>query len=118
MFERKVLSMDTQIFHSKMRALLWVRTAFDEYMVQERLWWFCPYKSRFSKSIPRGWSYPPCRWLKFKVSGVTSEVALGDGGVLRDKEGIVRALFSRPSDACAADSAEFRSNNYCVGCNH
>ncbi|MBA0692313.1 hypothetical protein Goari_009884, partial [Gossypium aridum] len=28
-FERKVLSMDTLIFHSKMRALLWVRVAFD-----------------------------------------------------------------------------------------
>ncbi|KAK5841578.1 hypothetical protein PVK06_003899 [Gossypium arboreum] len=29
-FERKVLSMDTLIFHSKMKALLWVRAAFDE----------------------------------------------------------------------------------------
>ncbi|MBA0717643.1 hypothetical protein Golax_005441 [Gossypium laxum] len=46
-FERKVLSMDTLIFHSKMRALLWVRAVFSECMVQERLWWLSLSKCRF-----------------------------------------------------------------------
>ncbi|KAH1130478.1 hypothetical protein J1N35_001856 [Gossypium stocksii] len=106
-FERKVLLMYMLIFHSKMKILLWVRAAFDECMVQERLWWFCLYKCRFSKSGPWGWSYPPKGWLKFNVSSIVSEVALGgSGGVLRDEEEIVRALFSGPSDACYADSAE------------
>ncbi|KAH1064465.1 hypothetical protein J1N35_029452 [Gossypium stocksii] len=44
--------------------------------------------------------------LKFNVSGVASVGAFGGGGVLRDKKGIVRALFSGPSDACDAESAE------------
>ncbi|TYH04630.1 hypothetical protein ES288_A08G021800v1 [Gossypium darwinii] len=81
-FENKVLSMDTLIFHSKMMALLWVRVAFDECMFQERLWWFCP------------------------NNGIVFEGALGGGSVMRDDEGIVRALFSSPSDACDAKTAE------------
>ncbi|KAH1038273.1 hypothetical protein J1N35_040016 [Gossypium stocksii] len=50
--------------------------------------------------------YPPHGWLKFNVSGLTVEGALEVGGVLRDEEGIVRALFSGPTDACDAESAE------------
>ncbi|KAH1074703.1 hypothetical protein J1N35_027031 [Gossypium stocksii] len=105
-FENKVIMMDTLIFHSKMRALLWVRAAFDECRVQERLWWFCLYKCKFSLFDSRGWLYPPHGWLKFNVSGLAIEGALGVGGMLRDEEGIVRALFSRPTDACDAESAE------------
>lgn len=41
-FDKKVISMDTLIFHSKMRALLSVRVAFYECMVQESLWWIRP----------------------------------------------------------------------------
>ncbi|KAH1122977.1 hypothetical protein J1N35_006137 [Gossypium stocksii] len=50
-FKRKVLLMDTLIFHSKMKALLGVRSAFDECMVQKRLWWFCPYKCSYSNFV-------------------------------------------------------------------
>ncbi|KAG4180408.1 hypothetical protein ERO13_A10G163850v2 [Gossypium hirsutum] len=88
-FENKVLSMDTLIFHSKMTALLWVRAAVED----------------FSKSASTGWSFPPHGWLKFNVSGVAFVGAFG-GGVMRDEEGIVRALISGPSDACDAKSAE------------
>ncbi|TYH38544.1 hypothetical protein ES332_D12G117400v1 [Gossypium tomentosum] len=80
-FERKVLSMDTLIFHSKMRALLWIRVVFNECMVQERLWWLSPSKCR----------------------GLATEEAMGCGGVLRDEEGNVRALFSRPSIITSLD---------------
>ncbi|TYH94502.1 hypothetical protein ES332_A12G046300v1 [Gossypium tomentosum] len=95
-FENKVLSMATLIFHSKMRALLWVRAAFNECIIQERLWWFCPYKCSLSKSGSRGWCYPSHGWLKFNVSGTASESASGYGGVMRDKESSIRALFSGP----------------------
>ncbi|KAG8473346.1 hypothetical protein CXB51_035460 [Gossypium anomalum] len=105
-FENKVLSMDTLIFHSNMRALLRVRAAFDECRIEEKLWWFCPYKCNFPKSVSRGWCYPPHGWLKFNVSGIDSESALGGRGVMRDEESIVRALFSGPSDTCDAETAE------------
>lgn len=40
------------------------------------------------------------------MCGVLSEDATGGGRVLRDEEGMARALFSRLSDAKDADSAE------------
>ncbi|KAG8479517.1 hypothetical protein CXB51_029295 [Gossypium anomalum] len=108
-FERKVLSMDTLIFHSKMRAFLWLRVAFDECMVQERLWWLslskCKSDSVNSKPITLSWCYPPHGWLKINVSGIAAEEATGCGGVLRDKQGVVRVLFSGPY-AIVADAAE------------
>ncbi|KAG8493932.1 hypothetical protein CXB51_011284 [Gossypium anomalum] len=89
-FENKVLSMATLIFHTKMRALLWgllQRATFDECMIQERLWWFCPYKCKISKSGSRGWCSPSHGWLIFNVSGIASEGASGCGGVMRDAVG-------------------------------
>ncbi|KAK5834475.1 hypothetical protein PVK06_018354 [Gossypium arboreum] len=68
-FDNKVLTMDTLVFHAKMRALLWSRAAFDECRFHERLWWFCPYKCCLSKSDPGGWCFPPHGWFKFNVSG-------------------------------------------------
>ncbi|KAK5834390.1 hypothetical protein PVK06_018268 [Gossypium arboreum] len=59
-----------------------------------------------SKPVTLGWRYPPHGWLKFNVSGMATEEAMGCGGVLRDKEGNVRALFSGPCDAINADSTE------------
>ncbi|TYI20105.1 hypothetical protein ES332_A07G212600v1 [Gossypium tomentosum] len=99
---RSLLSMATLIFHSKMRALLWVGAAFEEYMIQERLWWFCPYKCSLSKSGSRGWCYPPHGWLKFNAGGTASEGASGCGGVMRDEEGSVRVFFSGPYYALGA----------------
>ncbi|MBA0607159.1 hypothetical protein Godav_019503, partial [Gossypium davidsonii] len=79
-FERKVLSMDTLIFHSKMRASLWVRAAFDECMVQEGLWWLSSSKCKLdSKPVTLGWHYPPHGWLKFNVSRMEIEEAMGYG---------------------------------------
>ncbi|TYH87967.1 hypothetical protein ES332_D01G154800v1 [Gossypium tomentosum] len=95
-FERKVLSMDKLIFHSKMRALLWVRAAFDECMLQERLWWLSSSKWRFdSKPVTLGWRYPPHGWLKFNISRMEIEEVIGCG-----------TLFSRPCDAINVESAE------------
>ncbi|TYI31812.1 hypothetical protein ES332_A04G011700v1 [Gossypium tomentosum] len=98
-FDNKVLTMDTLVFHAKMRALLWSRAAFDEYRFHERLWWFCPYKCCLYKSDPGGWCFPPHGWFKFNVSGIVFEGVQGGGGVLRGEDGIVRALFSGPIDA-------------------
>ncbi|XP_017604650.1 uncharacterized protein LOC108451476 [Gossypium arboreum] len=55
-----------------------------------------------SKPVTLGWRYPPHGWLKFNVSGMATEEAMGCG----DKEGNVRALFSGPCDAINADSTE------------
>ncbi|KAG8497321.1 hypothetical protein CXB51_008519 [Gossypium anomalum] len=58
------------------------------------------------KSGSRGWCFPPHGWLIFNVSGTTSEGASGCGGMMRDAEGSIRALFSGPCDACDADTSE------------
>ncbi|KAK5786901.1 hypothetical protein PVK06_041550 [Gossypium arboreum] len=79
-------------------------------MVQERLWWLslskCKSDSVNSKPITLSWCYPPHGWLKINVSGIVAKEATGCGGVLRDEEGTVRALFSGPCDAIDADAAK------------
>ncbi|KAK5838601.1 hypothetical protein PVK06_007335 [Gossypium arboreum] len=97
--------MDILVFYAKMKALLWSRAAFEEYRFHERLWWFCPYKC-LSNSDYRGWCFPPHGWLKFNVSSIAFEGVRGGGGVLRDEDGIVRALFSGPIVAGDSESTE------------
>ncbi|MBA0692314.1 hypothetical protein Goari_009885 [Gossypium aridum] len=79
-------------------------------MVQERLWWLssskCKFDSLNSKPVTLRWRYPPHGWLKFNVSGMATEEATGCGGVPRDKEGTITALFPGPCDAIDAYSAE------------
>ncbi|MFQ6652469.1 hypothetical protein Gotur_024315 [Gossypium turneri] len=70
LFERKMMTMETLIFQSKMRALLWIRSVYDGLLMQESSWRIC------------------C------------------GGVLRDMEGVARALFSGLIATNDADSAE------------
>ncbi|MBA0676604.1 hypothetical protein Goari_018072 [Gossypium aridum] len=54
-------------------------------MVQEGLWWLSSSKCRFdSKPVTLGWHYPPHGWLKFNISRMEIEEAMGCGGVLRD----------------------------------
>ncbi|TYH23367.1 hypothetical protein ES288_A03G008000v1 [Gossypium darwinii] len=91
-FDNKVLTMDTLVFHAKMRPLLWSRAVFNECRFHERLWWFCPYKCCLSKSDYRGWCFSPHGWLKFNVNGIVFEGARGGGGVLRDEDGISTEL--------------------------
>ncbi|MBA0619236.1 hypothetical protein Godav_028448 [Gossypium davidsonii] len=59
-FERKWSTTNSLLFHSKMRALMWVRYG----------------------------------WVKFNVSGVANEDEVECGAVLRDSDGVARALFS------------------------
>ncbi|MFQ6627826.1 hypothetical protein Gotur_007672 [Gossypium turneri] len=40
-FEIKMMTMETLIFQSKMRALLWLRTVYDDLLMQESYWWIC-----------------------------------------------------------------------------
>ncbi|KAH1084275.1 hypothetical protein J1N35_024036 [Gossypium stocksii] len=108
-FDKKIVTMDALIFHSKMRAFLWARAAVEECRFQERLWWFCLNKCNFSASGLRGWSFPPKGVLKFNVCGIASDGARGGGGVMRDEDGIVRAVFSRPSNAFDAKTAELEA---------
>ncbi|MFQ6656822.1 hypothetical protein Gotur_026761 [Gossypium turneri] len=62
LFERKWSTTSSLLFHSKMRALMWVRYG----------------------------------WVKFNVSEVANEDEVGCGRVLRDSDGVARALFSGP----------------------
>ncbi|MBA0781692.1 hypothetical protein Gotri_002589 [Gossypium trilobum] len=95
-FDRKWLTMNSLVFHSKMRALIWVRSIQEELRVDERSWWICSFRSWCDlKKIGMGgrfWCPPRHGWVKFNVSGV----AIGCGEVLRDSDGVARALFSGP----------------------
>ncbi|KAG8480311.1 hypothetical protein CXB51_024753 [Gossypium anomalum] len=96
-----------------MRALLWIRSVYDELMLQENFWWICPNRCRIDslKSKPAAliWRPTPYGCLKFNVCGIANKDRAGCGGVLRDKEGVVRALFSGSVVANDTDLAEIRA---------
>ncbi|MBA0710089.1 hypothetical protein Golax_025084 [Gossypium laxum] len=50
-------------------------------------------------------SFETC-WVKFNVSGLANEDEVGCGGVLRDSDGVARALFSGPVTAKDSITAE------------
>ncbi|MBA0721296.1 hypothetical protein Golax_008855 [Gossypium laxum] len=84
-FERKWSTANNLLFHSKMQALIQVRAVQEELRVQERSWYV---------------------WVKFNVSGVANEDEVGCGGVLRNSNGVARALFFRlvaAKDSIAAE---------------
>lgn len=86
------MPLDTLLFHTKMRALMWVRVAHDEFKVQESSWWICPSKSYHDLNKTRNvgpfWCPPRFGWVKLNVSGVTNEDVARCGRVLRDADGI------------------------------
>ncbi|MBA0659923.1 hypothetical protein Goklo_012001 [Gossypium klotzschianum] len=59
--------------------------------------------------LEMSWRFPPRGWLKFNVCGVVFEAKAGGEGVLRDEDGVARALFSGPSEAKDAKLAELNS---------
>ncbi|KAG8492236.1 hypothetical protein CXB51_009886 [Gossypium anomalum] len=109
-FESRRVSMENLIFQTKMRALLWIRSVYNEVMLQENLWWIflnrCRIDNFIFKSATSFWHPPPHGWLKFNVWGVAKEDSAGCGGVFRDKEGVARVLFSGSVVANDVDVAE------------
>ncbi|MBA0656381.1 hypothetical protein Goklo_008744 [Gossypium klotzschianum] len=93
-----------------MRALLWIRSVYDELMLQENFWWICLNRCRVdsikSKPVALIWRPPPRGCLKFNVCGIANEDRASCGGVLRDKEGVARALFLGSIAAIDTDLAE------------
>ncbi|MFQ6647111.1 hypothetical protein Gotur_019248 [Gossypium turneri] len=108
-FERR-MCMENLIFQSKMRTLLWIRSVYDEVMLQENFWWISPNRCRIDsikfKPTASFWRPPPHGCLKFNECGMANEDRAGCEGVLRDKEGVVRALFSGSAAANDFDVAE------------
>ncbi|MBA0635270.1 hypothetical protein Godav_025854, partial [Gossypium davidsonii] len=87
-FERALTNLDTILFHSKIRALMWVSAVHEECQFLEVDWWSWPVKCRPSSNmknmIVSHWESPPTEWMKFNVAGVVLEEVAGCGGVLRD----------------------------------
>ncbi|MBA0619531.1 hypothetical protein Godav_028690 [Gossypium davidsonii] len=54
----------------------------------------------------RFWCPPRHGWVNFNVSGVANEDEVGCGRVLRDSDGVARALFSGPIAAKYSITAE------------
>ncbi|MBA0827605.1 hypothetical protein Goarm_012375, partial [Gossypium armourianum] len=77
---------------------------------KDNFWWICLNKCRIdtiiSNSAASFWRPPPHGWLKFNVCGVAKEDRAVYGGVLRDKEGLARALFSSSVVANDVDMAK------------
>ncbi|MBA0791847.1 hypothetical protein Gohar_016395, partial [Gossypium harknessii] len=95
-----------------MRAMMWVRAVYNEIILIESSWWFCPFKCRSHNKTYKGLEmsgrFPPRGWLKFNVCGVVFEDKAGGGGVLRDENGVARALVSSPSEAKGVELAELK----------
>ncbi|MBA0785269.1 hypothetical protein Gotri_025337, partial [Gossypium trilobum] len=79
----------------------------------ESFWWICLNRCKIntikSKSSSSIWHPPQQGCLKFNVCGIANENSASCVGVLRDMEGVARALFSGPIVANDADSAEARA---------
>ncbi|TYI01222.1 hypothetical protein ES332_A11G186400v1 [Gossypium tomentosum] len=109
-FDKKRVSMENLVFLSKVRALFWIRSIHDEILLQENLWWISPLRYRMesvkSNSAAFCWRSPPAGWLKFNICGIELEDKAGCGGVLRDMEGVARAIFSGVVIANIAEEAE------------
>lgn len=77
-FDRKWPTINTLLFHSKMRGLVWVRAIQNELRIQESSWWLRPFKIlfNFNKSGVGGrlWSPLMYEWVKFNISGVTKRM--------------------------------------------
>ncbi|KAH1098163.1 hypothetical protein J1N35_015084 [Gossypium stocksii] len=88
--------------------LSWVHDSNEEFT--ESSWWICLYKCRFdtikTRSSSSIWCLPPQGCLKFNACGIANEEVTSCGGVLRDMEGVARALFSGPIAANNTDSTE------------
>ncbi|KAH1131303.1 hypothetical protein J1N35_002681 [Gossypium stocksii] len=110
MFDRRWPKMSSLVFLLKIRALMWVRAVYDELKVNEKIWWVCPIRSWSGgkKSGIRGCFWcPPCfGGVKFNVYGMESEGEVGCGGVLRNSDGVVRAVFLGPSVATESSAME------------
>lgn len=101
------------IFHSKLRAMMWVRVVHNEVVLSESLWWLYPLKCRSQISnyegLQVGWRHPPKGWLKFNICGVVFEDKAGGGKVLRDEDGAARTAFSGPCEANEIELTELKS---------
>ncbi|TYG88928.1 hypothetical protein ES288_A12G060100v1 [Gossypium darwinii] len=95
------------------RALMWFRSVYEEWKVDERIWWVCPYKSwcNIKNSGLRGkfWCSLYYGGIKFNVCGVIVEDEAGCGGVLINSDGVARALFSGPISAKVSIEVEGRA---------
>ncbi|KAG8483440.1 hypothetical protein CXB51_023195 [Gossypium anomalum] len=93
-----------------MRALLWIKSVYDDLLMQESSWWICRNRCRIDtikfRSSLSIWCPPPQGCLKFNVCRITNEDSVCCGGVLRDMEGIARTLFLGLIAANDADSTE------------
>ncbi|KAG8482616.1 hypothetical protein CXB51_024060 [Gossypium anomalum] len=93
-----------------MRALLWIRSTHNEFMLQEKFWWLAPQKCRVvshkSNVVASFWRPLPCGWLKFNVCGIAKEDKAGGRGTLRDMDGIARRIFSSDIGTNVAEEAE------------
>ncbi|KAK5837223.1 hypothetical protein PVK06_013033 [Gossypium arboreum] len=80
-FKRTSTSMDTLLFHSKMRSLMWVRAVHEDIQIQASTWWLCPSKCTPSRNKRNEtvlhWTPTPSRWAKFNVIGAAKEDEAG-----------------------------------------
>ncbi|MBA0750100.1 hypothetical protein Gogos_003961 [Gossypium gossypioides] len=71
------MNLDTMLFHSKIRALMWARVVHEECKFLEGDWWSWLVKCRLSLNMKNmnvsHWEPPPTKWMKFNVAGVVFE---------------------------------------------
>lgn len=97
MFDGKWPKIDTLLFHSELRGLVWVGTIQNALRIKESSWWLRSFKSMcnlYKSGVgDKLWSPPRYECVKFNVRGMAIEDEAGGGEVLRDADGMVRILF-------------------------
>ena len=113
MFQGKDVKIEEAIFLVKMRASMWIKAVKESDDFSEALWWNNPGEGGTAKSSKglrtiTDWKPPLAGALKFNVDGFArgKPGPAGCGGVLRDADGKVLALFSCPVESCDANVAE------------
>ncbi|MBA0635728.1 hypothetical protein Godav_000113 [Gossypium davidsonii] len=96
-FDKTLTTLDTMLYHSKMRSLMWARVVHEDIQFMEGYWWCwlvnCSSLRSTTNKIVYHWEPPPSGWMKFNVASVALEDKASCGGVLRDDKGVACVLF-------------------------
>ncbi|KAL4378031.1 hypothetical protein GQ457_02G027360 [Hibiscus cannabinus] len=100
----------------KLRSFFWVKADALDCFFDEAQWWCCPLDCSFpiaGRAVRHGieWSPPLAGFWKFNVDGSArgKPGPAGCGGVLRDGDGHIIALFSGPLGILDSNVAEIRA---------
>ncbi|XVF05081.1 hypothetical protein REPUB_Repub05bG0140500 [Reevesia pubescens] len=112
-FDSKSWTIDENLFLVKLRSLFWVKALNEEHLISDSLWWIdhvacIPLHPHSSVRLFVPWSPLDHGSWKFNVDGSSlgKPGPLGYGGVFRDANSNIMAIFSSPLGVLDSNVAE------------